>query len=52
VSATVAATEHGILSQAATGGGVLLDRSVFSVVSLASSESIAATYQITFPSAG
>ena len=52
VSASVSATEHGVLSQAATGGGVLLDRSVFSVVSLASSESIAATYQITFPSAG
>jgi hypothetical protein len=50
VSTTVAATEHGIFSQAATGGGVMLDRSVFSVVNLASSESIAATYQITFPS--
>jgi hypothetical protein len=50
VSATVAATEHGIFSQAGTGGGVMLDRSVFSVVNLGSSESIAATYQITFPS--
>jgi hypothetical protein len=50
VSAGVAATEHGIFSQAATGGGVMLDRSVFSVVNLASAESLAATYQITFPS--
>lgn len=49
VSATVAATEHGIMSQATTGG-TLLDRSVFSVVNLASTESIAATYQLTFPS--
>lgn len=52
VSATTAATEHGIFSQAATGGGVMLDRSVFSVVNLASTESIASTYQITFPSGG
>lgn len=52
VSATVAATEHGIFSQAATGGGVMFDRSVFSVVNLASTESIAATYQATFSSGG
>lgn len=52
VSATVAATEHGIFSQAATGGGVMIDRSVFSVVNLASTESLQATYQLTFPSAG
>lgn len=52
VSATVAATEHGIFSQAATGGGVMLDRSLFSVVNLASGESLQATYQLTFPSAG
>lgn len=52
VSATVAATEHGIFSQAATGGGVMLDRSLFSVVNLASGESLQATYQLTFPSNG
>jgi len=52
VSAGVAATEHGIFSQAATGGGVMLDRSVFTVVNLLSAESLAATYQITFPSGG
>lgn len=50
VSTTVAATEHGIFSQAATGGGVMLDRTLFSVVNLAAAESILATYDLTFPS--
>ena len=50
VSTTVAATEHGIFSQAATGGGVMLDRTLFSVVNLGASESIQATYQYTLPS--
>ena len=45
---TLAVTEHGILSQAATGGGTLLDRSVFSAISLvAGSDSITTTYQLT-----
>lgn len=45
---TLAITEHGIFSQAATGGGVLLDRSLFSVVNLvASSDSLQATYDFT-----
>ena len=52
VSASVAATEHGIFSRAATGGGVLLDRSVFAAVNLASGESLQATYSLTFPSGG
>ena len=52
VSASVAATEHGIFSQAATGGGVMLDRSLFSVVNLASGESIQATYDLTLPAGG
>ena len=52
VSAAVAVTEHAIMSQAATGGGVMLDRSVFSPVNLASGESIQATYDLTFPSGG
>lgn len=47
VDATVAVTEHGILSQAATGGGVLLDRSVFSAVNLASGDSLQSTYDLT-----
>lgn len=44
---TVAITEHGILSQAATGGGVLLDRSVFSAVNLNAADSIQTPYQFT-----
>ena len=48
---TIAVTEHGIFSQAATGGGVMLDRSVFSAVNVvAASDSITATYDLTFPS--
>jgi len=50
---TRAITEHGIFSQAATGGGVLLDRSVFSAVNLvAGSDSLQATYDLTFTSGG
>lgn len=46
---TIAVTEHGIFSQAATGGGVLLDRSVFAAVNLvAGSDSLQATYDLTF----
>lgn len=45
---TLAITEHGILSQAATGGGVLLDRSVFSAINVvAGSDSLQATYDYT-----
>lgn len=47
VDATAAVTEHGIFSQAATGGGTLLDRSVFSVVNLASGDSLQSTYDLT-----
>jgi hypothetical protein len=46
-------TEHGIMSQAATGGGTLLDRSVFSVVNLnTSADSLQATYVFTINSGG
>lgn len=45
---TIAITEHGIFTQAATGGGTLLDRSVFASISLvAGSDSLQATYQLT-----
>lgn len=47
VDASVAITEHGIFSQAATGGGVLLDRSLFTVVNLVSGDSLASTYDFT-----
>lgn len=52
VDATAAVTEHGILSQAATGGGVLFDRSVFSVVNLASGDSLQTTYDLTLTAGG
>ena len=46
---TIAITEHGIFS--ATSAGVMLDRSVFSAVNLvAASDSMTATYDLTFPS--
>jgi len=44
----VAITEHGILSQAAVGGGVLLDRTLFSVINLAAAgDTLTATYDFT-----
>lgn len=51
---TIAVTEHGIFSQAATGGGTLLDRSVFSAVNLnsANGDSLQTTYELTLPSGG
>jgi len=52
VDATAAVTEHGIFSQAATGGGTLLDRSVFSVINLASGDGLASTYDLTFAAGG
>lgn len=52
VSAAVAITEHGIFSQAATGGGTLLDRTVFAAVNLAIGESLQAQYDLTFTSGG
>ena len=46
--AAVAISEHGIMSQAATGGGVLLDRSKFTAINLAASGDILqATYDFT-----
>lgn len=45
--ASAAITEHGILTQAATGGGVLLDRSVFSAINVGSGDSIQFTYSLT-----
>jgi len=50
---TIAVTEHGIFSQAATGGGTLLDRSVFSAVNLvAGSDSLQTTYDLTLTAGG
>lgn len=50
--ATIAAVEHGIFSQAATGGGTLWDRTVFSTITLASGDSLQATYTCTVSSGG
>lgn len=47
VDASVAITEHGILTQAATGGGTLWDRSVFSAINLGSGDSLQSTYDCT-----
>lgn len=52
VDAAVGAVEHGILSQAATGGGVLLDRTVFTIVNLASSDALESTYELTVTAGG
>lgn len=50
--ATAAITEHGILSQAATGGGVLWDRSVFSAINVVNGDSIQFTYTCTVSAGG
>jgi hypothetical protein len=50
--ASAAVTEHGLLSQAATGGGVLWDRTVFAAVNVASGDQIQFTYQATLTSGG
>jgi hypothetical protein len=48
---TIAITEHGVFSQAATGGGVMIDRSQFSAVNIvAASDSLQADYRLTFTS--
>lgn len=50
--ASAAITEHGILTQAATGGGTLWDRSVFSAINVLNGDSIQFTYDCTFPANG
>lgn len=50
--ATAAITEHGLFTQAATGGGTLLDRSVFSAINVVSGDSIQFTYTLTLSSGG
>lgn len=52
VDAAVGIQEHGIFDQAATGGGVLLDRSVFAVVNLANGDSLESTYDLTVAAGG
>ena len=50
--ATAAITEHGIFSRAATGGGTLLDRSVFSAINVVSGDSIQFAYSLTVSAGG
>lgn len=50
--ASAAITEHGQFSQAATGGGVLWDRTVFSAINVVSGDSILFTYTCTLSSGG
>jgi hypothetical protein len=52
VDSAVSITEHGIFSQAATGGGTLLDRSLFTAVALASGDSLQSTYDLTLTAGG
>lgn len=50
--ASAAVTEHGLFSQAATGGGVLFDRSVFSAINVVSGDSIQFAYTLTLTAGG
>lgn len=52
VDSNVAITEHAVMSQAATGGGTCLDRSVFSAYNLVSGDSLQSTYDLTFSAGG
>jgi hypothetical protein len=52
VDATVSVQEHGIFSQAATGGGTMWDRSLTGTQSLSSGDSIQATYSMTASAGG
>jgi hypothetical protein len=52
--ATAATTEHGLFSQAATGGGTMWDRTMYSAstINVASGDSIQFTYSMTASSGG
>lgn len=52
VDAAVAIDEHGLFDQAATGGGTLLDRTVFAEINLTSGDSLQSTYELTVNSGG
>lgn len=52
VDATVSVAEHGLFSQAATGGGVMWDRSLTGTQSLSSGDSLQTTYDCTVSSGG
>jgi hypothetical protein len=48
----VGAVEWGLFTQAATGGGTMLDRRVYAVVTLAVNDSLVPTYTLTLPPGG
>ena len=50
--AGAAVIEHGILTQAATGGGTLLDRSLFAAINVIAGDTITFTYQWTLTAGG
>lgn len=52
VDASVGIVEHGLFNQAATGGGVMFDRSVFNVINLSSGNRIESTYDWTATAGG
>lgn len=52
VDAAVNLREHGLLSQAATGGGTLWDRTVFSSINLANGDSLQSTHDTTVSAGG
>lgn len=52
VNTTVTVTEHGIFNQPATGGGTLLDRSVFAGVGLVNGNTLQTTYDFTIAAGG
>lgn len=49
---SAAITEHGVFNQAATGGGVLLDRSVFAAINVVSGDQLQSTYELTLSAGG
>lgn len=40
--------EHGLMSQAATGGGTLWDRTVYALITLNDGDALQSTYEVTF----
>ena len=52
VDAAASLREHGVLNQAATGGGVLLDRTLFALITLASGDKLESTYDLTLTAGG
>lgn len=52
VDAAVVLREHGVFSQAAVPGGVMIDRSLYAAVNLEANDSIQTDYRLTFAANG